>query len=221
MKQIIEKLKDLRNPHRVGMRKWKEANGDEILRLTYHLNSQSIVFDLGGYKGQWASDIFAKYGCTVYIFEPVKEFYDYIVERFKDNENIEVFDFGLGGINKNEKIYLEDDASSIHGEGKSEEITIISIHKFLKDMELETVDLMKINIEGAEYELLLNLATSEDLIKFKNLQIQFHRNVEDYESKRNIIRSNLKPYFKEDYNFPFIWESWSFNAEIAKSEDLE
>ena len=103
---------------------------------------------------------------------------------------------------------MEDDASSIHGKGKSEEIEIVAISKFLKDLEIKEVDLMKINIEGAEYELLLNLAPTENITKFKNLQIQFHRNVDGYESKRNIIRGNLKPYFKEQYNFPFIWESW-------------
>ena len=33
----------------------------EKLRLDYNLNENSVVFDLGGYEVQWASDIFSKY----------------------------------------------------------------------------------------------------------------------------------------------------------------
>jgi len=29
------------------------------------MNSNSIVFDLGGYRGQWSSDIYAKYKCKI------------------------------------------------------------------------------------------------------------------------------------------------------------
>ena len=40
---------------------WFKDNGDKTHRLNYNLNEKSIVFDLGGYEGQWASDIFSKY----------------------------------------------------------------------------------------------------------------------------------------------------------------
>ena len=37
---------------------WLADNGDKTYRLDYNLNENSVVFDLGGYEGQWASDIF-------------------------------------------------------------------------------------------------------------------------------------------------------------------
>ena len=40
---------------------WLQDNGDETLRLDYELTPDSMVLDLGGYRGQWASDIFDKY----------------------------------------------------------------------------------------------------------------------------------------------------------------
>ena len=67
---------------------WFSDNGDKTLRLDYELNNDSIVFDLGGYEGQWASDIFSKYWCFIYVFEPVEKFFNKIEQRFSKNEKI-------------------------------------------------------------------------------------------------------------------------------------
>ncbi|MGY3211139.1 hypothetical protein [Mucilaginibacter sp. HD30] len=37
--------------------------GDEMFRYTFDLTSESLVIDLGGYLGQWASDIYTRYNC--------------------------------------------------------------------------------------------------------------------------------------------------------------
>ena len=36
------------------------------LRLNYPLTKESVVFDLGGYKGGWSEKIYDKYQCQVY-----------------------------------------------------------------------------------------------------------------------------------------------------------
>ena len=58
--------------------RWHADRGDELLRLDYPLSAQSLVFDLGGYKGQWASDIFGRFACRVLVFEPIVPFADAI-----------------------------------------------------------------------------------------------------------------------------------------------
>ena len=37
--------------------KWYREKGDEKLRLNYRLNEQSIVFDIGGYIGDFSNSI--------------------------------------------------------------------------------------------------------------------------------------------------------------------
>ena len=64
---------------------WFELNGDKTLRLDYSLNDESLVFDLGGYEGEWSADIFCKYGSNIYVFEPNKDFYNNIVQKFCKN----------------------------------------------------------------------------------------------------------------------------------------
>jgi len=67
---------------------WFRDQGDKNLRLNYDLDENSMVFDLGGYEGQWASDIFSMYCCSIHVFEPVEEFADKIIKRFSKNKKI-------------------------------------------------------------------------------------------------------------------------------------
>ena len=71
--------------------RWYADGGDLKLRYNYSLNSDSIVVDLGGYKGDFADIIHTKFNSNVYVFEPFKEFYNVIEERFNSNEKIRVF----------------------------------------------------------------------------------------------------------------------------------
>src|SRR6476620_9093588 len=62
--------------------KWFGDDGDNTLRLNYELDEKSIVFDVGGYKGEFAGSMINKYNCTVFVFEPIPEFYNIIVNKF-------------------------------------------------------------------------------------------------------------------------------------------
>ena len=55
--------------------RWIDDKGDSELRLNYNLNEDSVVVDLGGFKGDWSALISEKYSCNIHIFEPVREFY--------------------------------------------------------------------------------------------------------------------------------------------------
>jgi hypothetical protein len=76
--------------------RWFRNEGDYCYRLEYNLNQNSIVIDLGGYKGQFASDIHSKYLCKVLVFDPIKSYFELIQGRFKKNSYIDAFNFALG-----------------------------------------------------------------------------------------------------------------------------
>jgi FkbM family methyltransferase len=69
--------------------------------------------------------------------------------------------------------------SSIEGTGKgysdSEEIQTISLRGILKKYNLEEVDLLKVDVEGAEYDIFSSV-DGELFRKFKHLLIEFHNN---------------------------------------------
>lgn len=211
IKKTITKIKHSMFPseHDKEVQRWFADGGDEKFRYDYDLNGDSLVIDLGGYKGQWASDIFARYNCHVLVFEPVSSFAVKIEERFKNNPKIEVFRVALGAKKRQDVIALAEDGSSVYGDTlKKELIQVEDVSNFFAVHNVETVDLMKVNIEGGEYELLQRLLAAGLIMKIKNLQIQFHNIEVDSEIRMLGIFSELSKTHRPTYRYKFVWENW-------------
>ena len=215
IKKLINKLQYLwkryvlKDKFTLAYSKWIKDKGDEKLRYDYPLNENSIVFDLGGYHGEFADKIYDKYRCSVYIFEPVKEFFEIIKEIFKSNQKIYAFDYGLSDKDESMEINISNDASSVHKQdGVKETINLKSITNFIKENNIQKIDLFKINIEGGEYEILPEIVKSDFVKNIDNLQIQFHDFIENAEYKREEIREELSKTHVLTYDYYFIWENW-------------
>jgi len=190
---------------------WTANRGDLTHRLDYNLHPDSVVLDLGGYEGQWASDIFARYCCNLYVFEPITEYADKIQSRFRRNTKVQVFPFGLGPSDCQLPMSKKLDHSSVvlqDGEivmGPFREAT----HFITGELALSHVDLMKINIEGAEYDLLEHLIARNWITNISNLQIQFHDFVPDAEARMRNLQERLASTHSMTYQYPFVWENWA------------
>lgn len=189
--------------------KWYRTPNHDELRLEYNLNQSSVVFDLGGYHGQWASDIFSKYCCYVYVFEPVTSFARKIEKRFSKNNRIKTFQFGLAEKNYEDFISVDEASSSTFKSGSAlEKVRFEKIDDFLKERQIEGIDLMKINIEGGEYSLLEHLIETGLIKKIKNIQVQFHDFVPNAEKRMAFIQDELSRTHHLTYQFKFVWENW-------------
>lgn len=190
-------------------KKWKADGGDYELRFNYDLTPTSKVLDLGGYEGQWASDIYSRYCCQIYIFEPVKAFADRIESRYSHNSDIHVMQYGLGASSRSEALSVAQDGSSAFKDfGNSEEIEILDVVTWLEDNKIDEIDLMKVNIEGGEYELLERLIETQRIRSIRNLQVQFHELTKDSESRMKRIQTRLRETHRPTYQYKFIWENW-------------
>lgn len=191
---------------------WFRDNGDKTLRLEYSLSDDSIVFDLGGYEGQWASDIFSMYCCSIYVFEPVETFANNIKTRFANNKKIHVYQYGLTSMTKSEEIFVDGDSSSTFKDNSSgEEIHLVKAIDFIKENNISKIDLMKINIEGGEYNLLEHLLDSKFIENIENIQVQFHDFFPDAEERMTAIQQKLEKTHSLTYQYPFVWENWRRN----------
>ena len=189
---------------------WFNDRGDKTHRLFYDLNHDSIVFDLGGYEGQWTSDIFSMYCSNIYIFEPVPIFFQDISKRFKINSKIYPFMFGLSGETKTMNIRMDNNASSVYLKaGNICEISLIKVSDFFMEHNIVNVDLMKINIEGGEYDVLEHLLDTSLIRLIRNIQIQFHDFVPNAESRMKNIQRRLEDTHHLTYQYPFVWENWT------------
>jgi len=193
------------------VQRWFSDKGDYTHNITYNLNEDSIVMDLGGFTGLWAKQIISKYNPNMYIIEPIEEFYSSMVDKFKSNDKVRLMKVGISVENKTDKLFMSGDGTSSNiKDGKPVNVEFNTIDTVLEKWGLNSVDLIQINIEGDEYPLLESMLKTGSINKFKNIQIQFHLGIDNDIKRRNIIRDGLKNNgFKIKFDYPFVWESWT------------
>jgi len=204
-----------RDPFSVAIHHWFRDHGDETLRLDYPLDRESVVFDLGGYRGDFAADMAGKFGCRVHLFEPVKTFHDACAQRFDNDELVTCHHFGLMGTAGEFRISLEEDGSSIVAERSSapgETVRVEAFADVVGSLGVATIDLLKINIEGGEYDVLRHLVDTGLIERVRFIQVQFHDFIPHAVRMRNALRTDLARTHSESWNYPFVWESWERRA---------
>lgn len=187
--------------------KWVKDDGEDNLLVNYPLNKKSLVVDVGGYKGYFSDKIISLYDPKLIILEPVKEFYTILKAKHKNNPKVKIYNYGLSDRSSFQNIYISDDGTSlIKKSDKVEKIKIEDVVGFVKKYKF--IDLMSINIEGAEYQLLSRLIKTNLLKKIKFTQVQFHDFVPNSKRlRKDIIKEILKSH-KVRYSYPFVWESF-------------
>ncbi|MDY0313773.1 MAG: FkbM family methyltransferase [Bacteroidales bacterium] len=165
--------------------------------------------DLGVYNGEFTKKIHKEYGCRIFGFEPVKKYFCNVTNELCDYDNINIFNFGLGCNNRQDLIFINDDSSSIYLTGsKAEQIEIKSIVDVVVSLNIVTVDLIKINVEGCEFEILEAILDNDLQRMFKNIQVQFHRFVNRAYERRNKIQERLSQTHELTYQYSWVWENW-------------
>lgn len=211
---IISRIrkKIMPTPQEKEFARWFADEGDKTLRLNYDLDSDSVVFDLGGYKGDFAKEIYDRYESNIYVFEPVPEYAASIANRFYGNDKIKSFDFGLADKAYSTDLRMDDDGSSMFI-GDQSECKVITINlrpivEFIEENSIYKIDLMKINIEGGEYDLLDEIISSGLINRISNIQVQFHNFVPDSVNRMESIHKKLEITHRTTYKYEFVWENW-------------
>jgi FkbM family methyltransferase len=200
-------------PREARTRPWFRDRGDATLRLDYDLDESSLVLDVGGFEGQWASDIFGRFACRVRIFEPVPEFADRIAARFRRNPRITLHRVALAASSGRTTLRIAGDESSVlRAGGDRREIEMVRAADFFAEERIDRVDVMKINIEGGEYDLLDHLLDSGLVRRIGNIQVQFHDFVPGAESRMAAIQGRLRASHDPTWQYPFVWENWALRS---------
>lgn len=190
---------------------WFADNGNYTHAIDYPIDSESMVIDLGGYLGLWADVIIEKYNPYITLVEPIPEFYNKLTEKFKDNTKVTVLNYGISDTNKTEDLYLNGDGTSKYEtNSKPVSVNFITVEELLEKIGRDTIELIQINIEGEEFPLLNNMMETGSVMKFENIQIQFHTFIDDAINKReNIQNKFIENGFDKLYDYPFVFEGWS------------
>lgn len=193
-----------------AFRRWK-ADKMEPRRMQFAgIGPTSVVLDVGGFQGNWAADIHARYGAQVHIFEPHPAFAAAISRRFHGNAAITTHAFALGSAEGTLNLSDDGDASSsFRTAGNTVTGRIEPVARFFACADIPRIDLIKINIEGGEYDLLPALIDAGIMPRIGILQVQFHLFSADDIPRRDAIRAKLAQTHDCDWSYDFVWEQWS------------
>lgn len=203
------------------VKRWFEIDDQQNLRYAHNLNESSLIFDVGGFKGETTEIYFKTFNCNIWVFEPVEDFANEIKMKFKNNPKVKVFNFGLSDRNSEEIVKVREDSSSVIREisDKRVKANFIRGSDFIREHKLSKIDLMDINIEGGEYELLEDIINTNSIDIIDNVQIQFHDFIANAKERMVKIRSLLSVTHYPTYQYDFVWENWKRKPGINKEYD--
>jgi hypothetical protein len=169
---------------KVTIGNWKDF--DESLRFKYDLKPDDLVIDIGSYRREFADKIIQMYGCKVECFDALDN-----RAAWKYNGKL-----AMGG----DYLY-----TSIYAHNVNKEYWCVDIAPFLE----KEVALVKINIEGGEYELLTYIIQKGLMKNIKNLQVQFHLvDGLDCQTMYELLFYRLSKTHNQTWGVPFVWENW-------------
>ena len=209
----LYKIYILKDEFTIQVKKWFKDKGDQTLRLDYpELTPDSIVFDLGGYLGDFSAAIIERYNCNIYIFEPHPEYFSKCIKRFSSNKNVKVLNYGLADKDGEFLLSNQSDGSSFinpnHTKKDGIKCVVRDVFGVLKELNITSVDLMKINIEGGEFPLMEHIISCGKQAIVKQYQIQFHNFVEKAVDRRIEISRALSDTHVRTWCYTFVWENW-------------
>jgi FkbM family methyltransferase len=194
------------------MERWRNEGGEEK-RINYPLNENSIVFDVGGYTGNWGVKMFNKYNCNLYSFEPVKNFYSQYKSKIKSSK-FKIFNYGILDKDCSMSINVSNDSTSLYRNfANKETIQLRDISSVIDELLITNIDLMQINIEGGEYDVLNRIIDTGKINTIKRLQVQFHDIDTNSLNKKNNIITKLKNSHDLIWKYSeWIWELWQMKS---------
>jgi FkbM family methyltransferase len=201
--------------YRPAFYQWMGAiNDDRLLLQEANIDSNSIVLDAGAYTGEWAQDIMARYSPTIHAFEPDPRNYKQLDKKAQVNPRLIPHSYGLGDSNERVQMTMEflgsavvTDASISKGIA-STEVEIRDIADTWKSLGFDRIDLMKINIEGAEFPLLEKMIEADLLEQVDCFLIQYHEWHPGAYHRRRKIRKTMSKTHRLIWDYHFVWEKW-------------
>lgn len=141
--------------------------------------NQPVIFDVGAYVGKMARQYRSMFpGSRIYCFEPFPESCEHLRRLASDDPRTHVFQVavsdkpGKAVLHSNtfaptNSLLATDEASSLYWDGglyetvQELEVPTVSIDAFCRDHGIEAIDILKLDVQGAEF---LVLAGARDML---------------------------------------------------------
>ncbi len=167
---------------------------DMTLPLEYHgggaggwsiaaesLTRESIVVDIGiGEDLSFSESLIEKYGCTIYGFDPTPRAIEF-VERLRE-PRLKLFRYAVGTKCGTADFYLPNNRAHVSGAltcadhlgAETITVEVVTLSEVLRLVGAARIDLLKMDIEGAEYDVLADQTFGNVAGQIGQICVEFH-----------------------------------------------
>jgi FkbM family methyltransferase len=158
---------------------------------TLNLNNLETVLDLGANNGIFIEKMLRHGVQKIYGFEPSPNALSNLTHRYGSNDKVTIVNKAVSNNSGKLNFYYHPDNSTISAFDKNHitphlpeheiltcEVETIKLDEYCASQNLNVIDLIKIDVEGAEY-MILNSLNKDFYSKVKNLLVEIHENIND------------------------------------------
>ena len=182
----------------------------EDLIKTIPISASSIVIDIGANEGQ-EIEVLLPTGCEIHSFEPHPMFFKELCKKYETSSNLHLNQYAAWKENGKKTLYFKEEMENFRQDGGASlikektnlnlnlniEVECIDIAKYIRDLNRE-IDLLKIDVEGAEYEILNHLFETGTSQKIKNIYFEDHSRKINSSEWHDLKESVLLKYQKNN-----------------------
>jgi len=201
-----------------------------LLKNIYKTIRLPNILDIGANKGQ-KTDIFLclNFKSKVKLFEPFKKYFIKLKKKYKNLQNIEIYNFGVGRLNSNKNFYISKENQNSEAfsfkkmpyHNKKVMVKIRKLDTYLKY--IKKIDLIKIDVEQLEFEVLIGgksiIKNNRPIIFLETTNANINK-IETYFKKLNFIIYAYEYYIFKDGKFVFENPILSWKENNVKKSNI-
>ena len=155
-------------------------------------NKELVIFDVGANKGQYTEAILKNSNgknLRLHLFEPSKTncgiLEEKLLPRQSEGLKIKINQIGLANVSGVFTLYTDKDGSDIaslqnlklplrpFNEALFEQVKVITVDQYISENNITTIDLLKIDVEGGEYNVIQGALNAINSMKVNHIQFEF------------------------------------------------
>lgn len=162
---------------------------DDMARLLLN-RSVPVAIDGGAYEGQFSRDLLRRFpSAVIHAFEPTPESYTRLEQKTRGASGIVRHQLAIGSANGKACFFLNSSAltNSLHestsighhyftalvADQGALEVQVVTLADFARAQGLTAIDIVKLDLQGAELEALIGMGALIDTVKIIYTEVQF------------------------------------------------
>jgi FkbM family methyltransferase len=181
------------------------------------LSKASLIVDVGvGEDISFTQSAITRYGCSAVGFDPTPRAVKYIDAL--QPENFVLHKLGLAGESGKATFNLPTNSQFVSGSivdaehlaGEKLEVGLVDLGGLMNIIQAQTIDILKIDIEGAEYDLIQSQSFAERAGQVRALCVEFHHRWPEFGAEKTIDAVRTL----QQLGFACAWGSKTTNEEF-------